>query len=453
MSDPFALREARGAPGLLLEGLGRNLRSGTRLALFMPVRWLDFRATAADYAALIVFNTLLWLFGAYARAQGEIRLDYPAVAVFLGTVPVILLGTMLIARLYGNAALGLLLAVALSSGDLVIEAAGLALAKLPLPPGAATPVYAFFFVWLWVVAVRTVAVCTGARGRHLLRGALAVLALTALLMFGYPRSEPWVAVNTETPAAPALADETLFHQQGELIERGLQAIERGRQGVPEYFFVGFAPDGSQDVFLREMRFVKNMFDARFGAPGRSVALVSGDAALREFPIATQTNLRRVLARVGERMNADEDVLFLFVSAHGDRRHDLSAWQPPLEQVPLNPTSLARMLQDSGVKWKVVVVSACYAGGFIEPLRDPHTMVIAASAADRQSFGCENGRDFTYFGEAFFRDALAQTRSVADAFEKAREIVARREAAEKKLPSQPQIAVGERIADRLKALEN
>jgi len=30
-------------------------------------------------------------------------------------------------------------------------------------------------------------------------------------------------------------------------------------------------------------------------------------------------------------------------------------------------TLARMLQDSGIKWRVVVVSACYSGGFIEPL--------------------------------------------------------------------------------------
>lgn len=451
MSDPFALRDTRGAAALLGGGLLRNLRAGTRLALFLPVRWLEFRASAADYAVLVAFNTLLWLAGGLARAQGDVRLDAAAIAVYLGTVPLILLGAMAIARLYRNAALALLLAVALSASDLAVEVAGILLAMLPLPGAAAAAAYALYFAWLWLIAIRAVSVCTGARGRRLLKGACAVVALAAVLMFAWPRAEPWVAGTGAVPAGPALADEALFHAQGELIEASLQGIARGKPGESEFYFVGFAPDGSQDVFQREMRFVKGLFDERFGTAGRSIALVSGETTLREFPVATQTNLRRSLARVAERMNADEDVLFLFVSAHGDARHDLSAWQPPLVQAPLNPTALARMLQDAGVKWKVVVVSACYAGGFIEPLKDPHTLIIAASAADRQSFGCESGRDFTYFGEAFFRDALAGTRSLTEAFERAKEIVARREEAEQKTASQPQLWAGERIEAQLRRL--
>src|SRR5947207_1937113 len=80
--------------------------------------------------------------------------------------------------------------------------------------------------------------------------------------------------------------------------------------------------------------------------GRSALLASGEEALEEHPIATLTNLRRVLRRVGEVMNDDEDVLFLFVSGHGSRDHQLSAWQPGLDAEPANPTALARVLQDS-----------------------------------------------------------------------------------------------------------
>jgi hypothetical protein len=126
-------------------------------------------------------------------------------------------------------------------------------------------------------------------------------------------------------------------------------------------------------------------------------------------------------------------------------------QPPLELNPLSPTALARMLQDSGIKWRVLVISACYAGGFIEPLRDANTVVIAAAAPDRASFGCEAGREFTYFGQAYFRDALARTRSFTRAFDLAKEIVAKEEAAENLVPSQPQIWVGEAIGARLDQL--
>ena len=188
----------------------------------------------------------------------------------------------------------------------------------------------------------------------------------------------------------------------------------------EHYFVGFAPDASQDVFLKEMRFVKRLFDERFGTAGRSIALASSYDALEELPIASVTNLSRALAA---RRPGDEPRRRRAVSSSlprmADADHRLSAWQPPLELASLTPTALARMLHDAGIKWRVVVVSACYSGGFIEPLRDDNSIVITAAAADRTSFGCEAGRDFTYFGQAFFRDALAKTRSFTEAFDIAR----------------------------------
>jgi len=254
---------------------------------------------------------------------------------------------------------------------------------------------------------------------------------------------------TADAAEPApLADERLFHLQGQLIERALNAVQPGRAGLPELFFVGFAPDASQEVFVNEMRYVRRLFDERFGSAGRSIALVNSQEALEEFPIATVTNLERALHRVAEKMNGDEDTLFLYISAHGGPDHRLSAVQPPLELAALTPTALARLLQDAGIKWRVIVVSACYAGGYIEPLRDDNSVVITAAAAERSSFGCETGRDFTYFGEAYFRDALARTRSFTGAFELARASVAKREAAEGLTASLPQMWVGRAIAERL-----
>jgi len=240
----------------------------------------------------------------------------------------------------------------------------------------------------------------------------------------------------------------VFHEQGRLIERALAGIGSGTPGRQETYFVGFAPDSSQDVFLSELRFVRRLFDERFGTQGRSIALASSVDALDELPIASVTNLGRALARVGEAMNGDEDLLFLFLTAHGSRDHRLSAVQPPLELASLTPTALSRMLQESGIKWRVIVISACYAGGFIEPLRDENSVIITAAAPDRTSFGCEPGREFTYFGDAYFRDALARTRSFTRAFEIAKESIARQEQAETLEPSLPQMWVGRAIGERL-----
>ena len=216
--------------------------------------------------------------------------------------------------------------------------------------------------------------------------------------------------------------------------------------------MGFAPDGSQDVFLREMRSVKALIDRSFDASRRSIALVSNPATAAEYPIATATNLRRTLAQVATRMNPGEDVLLLYVTAHGDEGFGLSAHAPPLDLAPVNPTVLARALNDAGIKWRVLVVSACYSGGFIEPLRDDHTLIITASAANRQSFGCQSGNDWTYFGEAYFGQALPKAKSFIEAFPLAAQAVAQREAAEKLIPpSDPQMFVGGAIAVKLKEL--
>ena len=428
--------------------LYRNLVAGTRLALFLPVRPYDYRAAPLDYALLIAFNFGVWIAAAAIRTGMAGDFDDVAVPIYLGGIPLVLATAALVAWIYGDAGRLLLIAVALTASDAVFE-----LIALILPPVAALAGFpriglVLILAWLWVASVRAVVVCGGTARTPLLKGVLVVSAMFAVGYFAFPRTDVWIEPQEEAETSP-LAEERVFHLQGQLIERSLAAIAPGRSGVRELYFVGFAPDASAEVFLHEMRYVRKEFDERFGTAGHSIALVSSQDALEEFPIASATNLSRALARVGERMNADEDTLLLFLSAHGYRDHRLSAVQPPLELSPLTPTALARMLQDSGIKWRVIVVSACYSGGFIEPLRDDNTIVITASSAERTSFGCEAGRDFTYFGEAYFRDALARTRSFTRGFELAKEMVTEREAKEKLEPSLPQMWVGRAIAERLK----
>ena len=88
-----------------------------------------------------------------------------------------------------------------------------------------------------------------------------------------------------------------------------------------------------------------------------------------------------------------------------------------------------------------MISACYAGGFIPALQNPDTIVIAAAAADKTSFGCSDDRDLTYFGEAFYRDALPGAASLEDAFARAKAAIAEREKKENEIPSDPQASFG------------
>jgi Peptidase C13 family len=429
-----------------LWALYRNLVAGARLALFMPLRAFDFRATPLDYMLLIAFNFVMWLVAAALRTGMEGDFDQAAPAVYLASVPVALLTALVIAHVYRAPERLLLIATALSAADSLFELLALALPWIAEATGYPRTALVVFLAWIWVAGVRAVVVCAGRRRPQLLIGALAVTAMIAIGFFAFPRTDVWLAPEDEEPAP--LADERLFHLQGELIERALAAIQPGRPGVRDLYFVGFAPDASQDVFVNEMRYVRQLFDERFGTAGHSIALVNSQDALEEFPIASVTNLERALRRVAAQMNGDEDTLFLYLSAHGYADHRLSAVQPPLELASLTPTALARLLDGVDIKWRVIVVSACYSGGYIEPLRDENSIIITASSAERTSFGCETGRDFTYFGEAYFRDALGRTRSFTEAFAIAKDEVAKREREEGLEASLPQMWVGRAIGARL-----
>ena len=435
-----------------LSSLAKNLLAGLRLALFLPVRAFDYRVSGLDYVLLVLFDFVAWVAVAALLAGFEGDFNLSAIPIYLASVSLVLGAALLVALAYGAAEKLLSVAVALSASEPWFELVVLVVPTVSAASGLGEVVLWIFVGWTLMTSVRAVAVVMGPRRPQLYQGALAVGAMIAIAFFAFPETDVWLpSAAQDEEAGASLADERAFHLQGQLIERALADLQRGRPGVPELYFVGFAPDGSQDVFLREMRHVKQLFDERFGTAGRSIVLASSRDALEEFPIGSVTNLARALNRVGEAMNTDEDALFLFLSAHGDREHRLSASQPPLELAALTPTALARILQDSGIKWRVIVVSACYSGGYVEPLRDDNTVVIAAAAPDRTSFGCEAGREFTYFGQAYFRDALAQTRSFTHAFEIAKELVAKQEAAEGLQPSRPQIWVGPEIAARLKEL--
>ena len=433
-----------------MNDLLRNLAAGARLALFLPLRADQFRATPVQFAVLSIFNFVLWVGSEWVRAGFEGDFDTSAASVYLATVALVLASALVVAAAYKAYNRLLLLAVAFCAADPLFDLAGIALPSLAAALGSVQVVYFGFIAWSWLATLRAVVLCCGWEKPRVYRALAAATVMTVAAFYLIPRTDVWLPPEDEEDrSVAALSDERLFHLQGRLIERDLAAIERGRPGVRELYFVGFAPDGSQQVFLKEIRFVKALFDERMGTTGRSIALASSEAALDQLAIASTTNLARALKTVGRAMNPDEDVLFLYITAHGDREQRLSASQPPLELASLTPTALSRMLQDSGIKWRVIVVSACYAGGYIEPLRDDNTVVIAAAAPDRTSFGCEADRNFTYFGEAYFRDALARTRSFTGAFELARKLISQREKAEHLEPSLPQMWAGRGIAARLK----
>jgi hypothetical protein len=164
--------------------------------------------------------------------------------------------------------------------------------------------------------------------------------------------------------------------------------------------------------------------------------------------ATVETLNATLQAQAKRMNRDGDILFLILTSHGSR--DGLAVTAGRMTETLKPSSLAEMLERTGIRYKVVIISACYSGVFIPRIANPDTLVITAADADHTSFGCEDKAKWTYFGDAFFNIALRQANNLKDAFLLARSLVSKRELRQGFEPSQPQMAGGRNVESLLVA---
>jgi hypothetical protein len=271
-----------------------------------------------------------------------------------------------------------------------------------------------------------------------------------------PDTAWWMSPNdveARDTGYPSPASEEVLAAQPRLLDEALGDLEDQRPGVTDLYFVGFAPDAAEDVFRKDIVAARELFDQRFDTDGRSVSLINNPQTALDVPLATVSNLRETLNEIGATIDRDDDVVLVFLESHGARDYRLTADFPPLELDELSPQLLREMLDDAGIKWRIVIVSACYSGGYVEPLKDDHTLIMTASAANRTSFGCGTDSDATFFAEALFRQALHFEDSFVKAFEQARMSIAAREKAENvSPPSDPQLFVGPAMAAKLPQLE-
>jgi len=302
-----------------------------------------------------------------------------------------------------------------------------------------------------------------ARGLHGMTGytqrAAACAGLVFVVGFGWLTDAldaiPDVWTPLETQAAEhgdAVADgEAILFGQAGRIDEALAAAGRDTTASPKAYFLGFAGVGDEKVFAQEIGLASRVLGERYDIAARKLSLINDTRDLGRAPLATVSGLKYALRGLGSRMNLDQDVLFLSISSHGTDDPAIVVSNSELPLQDLTDDDLADALRESGIKWRVIIISACYAGGFIESLRDPQTIVITASAADRTSFGCSNDRDLTYFGEAFYRDALPTARSLREAFDTAKTAIAARERREHVDASNPQAYFGAKIQAKLAAM--
>ena len=278
----------------------------------------------------------------------------------------------------------------------------------------------------------------------------AVLLAAAALAGPHQPAQPAQPAELAAPAAPPIRQEVVDRQPS-LIDAAVARIAENSAPVAQVYFLGFAGFGDERVFAEEIALAEQRVAQRYDAGARSLRLVNDRRDQEKHPFATVASLRYALDALGRVMDQD-DVLFLALSSHGSEDATIAISNPGMRSDDLSAAGLAEALEHAGIRWRVIVISACYSGGFIDTLADNHTIVLSAAARDRPSFGCSDDRHLTYFGEGFYRDSLPTAPSLREAFDATRREILKREKREGRRPSQPQSYFGPLMESKLAEME-
>ena len=469
---------------MIIRALIGNIWSGTRLALFFPVRRSEFIPNGEQAVLLLILGLLGSLsvglftdepitdeiiFGR-ALTPAYILSFLLGIAVvvrierlpsFFSTTIVMVTSTWPILYV-AMIALGPLTERGTDNSATRFDGA-LANVELPAAFAALT-----FLIWSIVAAARSLKLAFNVRVRRAMFLTL-ILSVIQLLpanlwlarshwqdqigMVEIASSTTKLAKTKEKldPPVSYYDIESVYYRQQPKIWDRIDDLQTQREGVVDLYFIGFAGWSKQDVFKNEVRHVQELFDNRFHTRGRSFLYINSPDTLSEVPIASRRGLDWGLYWLSDVMDVEEDILFLYLTSHGSKK-SLGITLPKMPMNNIRPWQLRDMLDRSGIKWRIIVISACYSGTFIEELRDDHTLIITAAHQEKKSFGCADGREYTYFGRAYFDEALRRNWSFIDAFPVALNAVTEREEANGYDPSRPQISIGVKIRDKLSRLE-
>ena len=439
----------------MLRDLGRNLIGGAYLAFLLPINRRDFKSNGEQAFLLLI---LLLAAALIIEAVASPRVTEPstdrigfyglAILAGLGGCLIVLhllraqnsLGTATIMLLSGS-----LWIVFVVSPILMIGGTE----KLAPSTTAGQMLGIIVLLWFLVIAARAmrrIASMGLSKATALALVLALVIAAPKLLMSDMSR---WTMTTAKLP--PQSLQENLYYGQFGMMDRASEWLESHRAGVSDLYFVGFGADAREPVFLNEMKSVAQLFDERFDATGRSMVLLNNRQTVRQVPLANAHNLGRALTEVGKRIDANEDIVFLYVSAPNQVNAEIKPKFDPLDFVPIHAADIRHMMDDAEIQWRIVVLSTCVGGDFLKRVRTDRSLVIVAASKDSEGHGCAGDADYTYFGKAFFDVALKRGFSFTQAFEIARKALLEREQSEGRQLSRPEMYVGAAIAEKLDAL--
>lgn len=451
-------QEAKALPDKRLSGW---LGEGARTALFLPARWEGLAPSPALVALLVLCSILLNLAFERLYLPGPAVFEWRALAS--GWVPTLVaVWTCYLMRSPSRTAAHLFSMVLAQSVfiSLLVGATYAGLIRANVHNERALGSAGMWALWLgpavWSILAQVTLLSRDGihRSGRLLLAAVSLVAASAMHYAAQP-SGFWTPGDDdlqEQRRQLSLTQE-LMEAQPQLLAQRLREIPKQRSGSIDVYAITFAPFSDEDVFLRESAMVADVMTRRFGA--RSLQLVNHVQTLQQWPWATPRNLQRTIQRVAEVMDRNEDILFLHLTSHGAKDGQLAAEFWPMTVTPVRPADLKAWLDQAGIRYRVISISACYSGSWIPALAGDSTLVMTAADADHTSYGCGKGSELTFFGRAMFDELLRNdTLSFETAHAAARDVIRKREeeAGKDDGYSNPQISMGPAIRPRLARLE-
>jgi hypothetical protein len=438
-----------------LAQLGRNLVAGLKLALFLPVSRLAFRIDAAQLLLLFSVSAIIDVGTDWIRFGPEARFSWQGAGAEFFTVGLLLLVAAVQGLVFRQRALLLAVPVLALAAYPIVQLVHtapyvLTVAEGWLPSWTLGAIDIAMTAWSFAVFVRVVALSLAPARPRLWPRALAGGLMLALPLAFAPALTPteswWRPLSASADGRyPNPASEPVLAAQKTLLDDALSNLDDEMPGETDLYFIGFAGDARDEEYGRDVEEAQRAMDERWDTRDRSIVLLNNPATVLQTPMATVTHLRETLKEVAAAINPDEDVVMLYFSGPADRDGALDVAMPPLDLLPVAPSVLRALLDESGIIWRIVVVSSCRADAFAEALRGDTTLVMTA-AGDDATGGCARRGGSSILGGALFRDALAHAESMQQAFDEA--------LAASGTPESPgaQLVIGPAMAEKLKELD-
>jgi hypothetical protein len=261
--------------------------------------------------------------------------------------------------------------------------------------------------------------------------------------------EALYALQRERSGEPRTASADLARlekAQAPLLQEQIAHLAPQRKGITDIYALGIAGWADQDVFIKELDGGLAAIADVLPIKDHTIRLVNSRATLDSVPLADVHNFQAAVHGIAAIMDKDEDVLVLMMTSHGNEGGFML--QVPGRVIELTPEVVAATLDGEGIRNRVVIVSACYSGAFVPALKNADTVVMTAADAKSASFGCAPERDWTYFGDAFFRQSLHPGADFENAFDHARILIEGWELMDRMPPSNPQGDFGPAVVQKL-----